>query len=187
MEKRINSGGRIEPNQIYVLIGAIGVGGITRLSSLEEIGDRFWSEIMEHDAEGNVNAIERREFLRVPKVDNPGAGTYEETDPLVVPQSPRKSELSRTCGGVVRSRDFSILGRLGGRRGRLALGRVTTVGSACWFGSGAGRPGLATRLITLLLGDAVMVRKLSSQVIRLYGDRKGLGRSEREEKDNECG
>jgi len=178
----------MEPDQIYVLIETEGVGSITGLSEPEEFVDLVLFKTPEHDADGNTSVLDGRRDLRVPKVEHPDAlGIFEESNPLVVPHSPSNTELSGTSWSVGRKRGLNTRGRLGGRRGRVALGRLLLVGSACWFGSRAGRVGLASLGTTLLLGDAVVVRKLSGQVVRRYGDRKGLGRSEREEKDSECG
>jgi hypothetical protein len=170
------------------LIETKGVGSITGLGKPEEFVNLVLGGTPEHDADGNASVLERRRDLRVPKVEHPDAlGIGEERDPLVIPHTPSNSELSGTGRSGSRGLGFNILGRLGGRRGRVALGRVVLAGNAGWFGSGAGGPGLAPLGTTLLPGDVVMVRKLPSQVVRPYRDRKGLGWSERAEKNSERG
>jgi len=190
LEKRINPGGRIKPNEIYVLIETKNVSGtsIILLNDREEVFDCVWARIVEHDTEGNATILDYLRNPCAPKVDHHGV-IFEEINPRVLAYTPSNSELCGTGAGVL-GVGYGIPGRPGGRQGNVDLGRVglAGAGSTCWFGSGAGRLGLASCVITLLLlGDAVVVRNLSSQVVRLYGNRKAPGWSEREEKDGECG
>jgi len=197
LKKRINSGGQKEPDQIYSLVETKGVGSITRLSEIDKFVDLVLFETPEHNADRNASIPDCRRDLRVPKVEHRDAlGIFEESNPRVVRHGPSNTKLPGTGGSVGRRCGFNARGGRGGRRGGrqgrvalwgVALGRVILAGKACWVWGGAGRVGLASLRTTLLLGNTVVVRKLPSQVVGRYRDSKGLGGSEGEEKDSECG
>jgi hypothetical protein len=184
---------------------------ITGLGVLDESVDTVLVKTPEHDADGKTRVLHRVRDGGGPKMEHYDIrGSYEERYPRVVTKSPSDGEFSPArrgrggcvgwacaggagarCGRRWRGRVVTPLGRWVGRqrsgraRGRGARGRIARERRARGRVAGS-RPGLAGIALLLLLGNSVVVGELPSQVVvRLDGEGKGLGGSERTEEDSE--
>ena len=154
------------------------MGCITGLSELDEVVDLILAGTPKHDADGEASGLDQVGDLSGPKMDHLDTlGGGDEQKPLVVAHSPSNGEFARAGGSVGWGLGLDAVGRRGGAR----LGGVVVLdrGRAGRPGGGAGRPGLASLGTTLLLGNAVVVGDVPSQVVRPDGDGEGLRGSER--------
>jgi hypothetical protein len=182
---------------------------ITGLGILDESVDTVLVKTPEHDADGNTRVLHRVGDGSGPKMEHYDiTGSYKERYPRVITHSPSNGEFScarrgrRRCIGWAGAggasarcgcgrrwrggRVVAPLGRWVGRqRSERARGRGARERRARGRGAGS-RPGLAGIALLLLLDNPLMVGELPSQVmVRLNGERKGLGGSERTEEDSE--
>jgi len=155
------------------------VGCIAGLSELDEAVDPILAGTPEHDADGDASGLDCVWDLSSPNMEHLDTlGGGKERNPLVVAHSPSNRELPGTGGGVGRGLGLDAIGRRGGRR-RLG-GVVVLDGSVGRLRGGrAGRPRPASLVTTLLLGEAVVVGDVPSQVVGPDGDSESLGGNER--------
>jgi hypothetical protein len=185
-----------KPGRLYVLVETHGMGSIAGFGVLGPIVDPVLSVTPEHDAGGNATLLNNTGDHGSPKVDHRDTvGRDDHSESRVFAHSPSNSELSGTTWG---GRGLNGCRRRGARWRKVDLGRVGgsvdlgRAGGSVLRGTASGSRrgrglGLASLVSTLLLGNAVMVRKFPGQMVWLYRESKGLGWSERAEENSECG
>ena len=159
------------------------MGCIARLSELDEVVDLILGGTPEHDADRDASGLDCVRDLSSPKMEHLDTlGGGDERNTLVVAHSPSNREFPGTGGGVGRGLGLDAVGRGGGGGGGARrLGGVVALDRSAGRlrARRAGRPRPASLGTTLLLGEAVVVGDVPSQVVGLDGESEGVGGSER--------